>query len=105
MSGQDQIRALEAELAYWKHKLAAANKRAEVAEAEVAARRGAENQKPKEHPAAIEVDWADKPRQPYRIAKCRKCARPIASGDDAELVAAGWERGEDSGRWYCPGCV
>jgi hypothetical protein len=35
MSGQDQIRVLEAELAYWKDKLAAANKRAEVAEAEV----------------------------------------------------------------------
>jgi hypothetical protein len=41
MSGQDQIRALEADLAYWKHKLAAANKRAEVAEAEVAAWRKA----------------------------------------------------------------
>ena len=60
--------------------------------------------KPKEHPAAVEVPWADKPRYPYRIAKCRKCESPIASGDDAELVAAGWERGEDTGRWYCPRC-
>jgi hypothetical protein len=71
----------------------------------VAALQDKRQDKPKEHPAAIEVGWADKPRYPYRIAKCRKCERPIASGDDAELVAAGWERGEDSGRWYCPGCV
>jgi len=60
--------------------------------------------KPKDYPEAIEVDWADKPRYPYQIAKCRKCERPIASGDDQELGAAGWQHGEDSGRWYCPMC-
>jgi hypothetical protein len=41
MSGQDQIRVLTAETAQLRIQLAAANKRAEVAEAEVAAWRGA----------------------------------------------------------------
>jgi hypothetical protein len=71
----------------------------------VAALQDKRQDKPKEHPAAIEVGWADKPRYPYRIAKCPWCEVPIASVNDDEMRSAGWHQVAGSDRWYCPECV